>query len=105
LVVTESAMKTVQKEISLPAFPRGFHLVTRLIETEMPEIGEIDVGILHVFIQHTSASLTLNENASGRTSKRTSIAPSPNEPRITGTPPRDRTTCRPTSRPRCWEAR
>jgi secondary thiamine-phosphate synthase enzyme len=56
-------MKTVQKEISLPAFPRGFHLVTRLIETEMPEIGEIDVGILHVFIQHTSASLTLNENA------------------------------------------
>ena len=56
-------MKTCQKEITLPAFPRGFHLVTRLIEEEIPEIGEIEVGLLHVFIKHTSASLTLNENA------------------------------------------
>lgn len=56
-------MKTCQKEISLPAFPRGFHLVTPLIEKEIPEIGEIEVGLLHVFIKHTSASLTLNENA------------------------------------------
>ena len=56
-------MKTCQKEISLPAFPRGFHLVTRLIEKEIPEIGAIEVGLLHVFIKHTSASLTLNENA------------------------------------------
>ena len=56
-------MKTVQKEIRLPAMPRGFHLVTRLIEREVPEIGEIDVGLLHVFIKHTSASLTVNENA------------------------------------------
>jgi len=43
--------------------PRGFHLVTRLIETEVPEIKEIEVGLLHVFIKHTSASLTVNENA------------------------------------------
>lgn len=56
-------MKTFQREISLPAFPRGFHLVTQLIEKETPEIGQIDVGVLHVFIKHTSASLTLNENA------------------------------------------
>ena len=56
-------MKTAQKEIRLPAMPRGFHLVTRLIETEVPEIKEIEVGLLHVFIKHTSASLTVNENA------------------------------------------
>jgi len=56
-------MRTFQKTISLPAMPRGFHLVTELIEREVPEIGEIEVGLLHVFIQHTSASLTLNENA------------------------------------------
>ena len=49
-------MKTCQKEITLSAFPRGFHLVTRLIEREVPEIGEIDVGLLHVFIKHTSAA-------------------------------------------------
>jgi len=55
-------MKTCQREITLPAFPRGFHLVTQLIEKEI-EVGEIDVGVLHVFIKHTSASLTLNENA------------------------------------------
>lgn len=56
-------MKSYQKEIRLPAMPRGFHLVTRLIEREVPEIGEIEVGLLHVFIKHTSASLTVNENA------------------------------------------
>jgi secondary thiamine-phosphate synthase enzyme len=56
-------MKTVQKEITLPAFPRGFHLVTDLVVREVPEIREIRAGLLHVFIQHTSASLTLNENA------------------------------------------
>jgi len=56
-------MKTLQKEITLPAFPRGFHLVTDLVVREVPEIREIRAGLLHVFIQHTSASLTLNENA------------------------------------------
>ena len=43
--------------------PRGFHLVTQLVEKEVPELREIEHGILHVFIQHTSASLTVNENA------------------------------------------
>ena len=56
-------MKTIQREFRLPAMPRGFHLVTRLIEKEVPEMMEIEHGLLHVFIQHTSASLTVNENA------------------------------------------
>ena len=53
-----------QHEIQLPAFPRGFHLVTREVEQGAPELRELQVGIAHVFIKHTSASLTLNENAS-----------------------------------------
>jgi secondary thiamine-phosphate synthase enzyme len=56
-------MKTYQREVRLPAFPRGFHLVTEKIEGEMPEIREIAAGLAHIFIKHTSASLTLNENA------------------------------------------
>ena len=54
----------VQHEIRLPAFPRGFHLVTREVEEGLPELRDLRVGIAHVFIKHTSASLTLNENAS-----------------------------------------
>jgi secondary thiamine-phosphate synthase enzyme len=42
---------------------RGCHLITREILQEMPEIAQLQVGLLHVFVQHTSASLTLNENA------------------------------------------
>ncbi len=56
-------MKTRQRELRLPAYPRGFHLVTNVIEREMPEIREINAGLAHIFIKHTSASLTLNENA------------------------------------------
>lgn len=56
-------MKFIQKEIVLPAFPRGFHLITHLIKKELPEIRQIKVGQLQVFIKHTSASLSLNENA------------------------------------------
>lgn len=56
-------MKSVQREFQLPAVPRGFHLVTGLIEKELPEIREVETGMLHLFIQHTSASLTINENA------------------------------------------
>ena len=54
----------LQREITLEARPRGFHLVTREVERALPEIGELDVGICHLFIRHTSASLTLNEKAS-----------------------------------------
>jgi secondary thiamine-phosphate synthase enzyme len=53
-----------QHEIQLPARPRGFHLVTREVEEGLPELHEMAIGIAHVFIEHTSASLTLNENAS-----------------------------------------
>ncbi|MDN5202060.1 secondary thiamine-phosphate synthase enzyme YjbQ [Fulvivirgaceae bacterium BMA10] len=52
-----------QKEIRLPAFSRGFHLITHIIEREFVELQEISIGTLQVFIQHTSASLTINENA------------------------------------------
>jgi secondary thiamine-phosphate synthase enzyme len=54
----------VQREIRLAARPRGFHLVTREVLAALPELGELQVGLLHLLIRHTSASLALNENAS-----------------------------------------
>jgi secondary thiamine-phosphate synthase enzyme len=54
----------VQRQLRLPPVPRGFHLVTREVEQALPELARIGVGVAHVFIRHTSASLTLNENAS-----------------------------------------
>jgi secondary thiamine-phosphate synthase enzyme len=54
----------VQRRITLDPRPRGFHLVTREVLSEVPELGQVRVGLLHLLIQHTSASLTLNENAS-----------------------------------------
>jgi secondary thiamine-phosphate synthase enzyme len=54
----------VQRQIRLDSRPRGFHLITREVEGSLPELSELRVGVLHLFIQHTSASLTLNENAS-----------------------------------------
>ncbi len=58
-----SVTNWIQKEIVLPQFSRGCHLVTSHILQEVPEIRDLQTGLLHVFIQHTSASLTLNENA------------------------------------------
>ncbi len=52
-----------QKTITLKPRPRGFHLVTRELVEQLPELGRIQVGLAHFFILHTSASLTLNENA------------------------------------------
>ena len=49
-----------QQTIVLPTYPRGFHLITRYIENAIPLP---ETGVLHVFIQHTSAGLTINENA------------------------------------------
>ena len=54
----------VQREITLRPRPRGFHLITRDVLEALPELRALRVGLLHVFIRHTSASLTLNENAS-----------------------------------------
>jgi len=56
-------MPWLQRQITLPAHSRGFHLVTRHVVEALPELADIEVGLLHVFIQHTSASLTINENA------------------------------------------
>lgn len=56
-------MKVFQKEIKLKARNRGFHLVTDEIISQFSELKEIEAGILQVFIKHTSASLTINENA------------------------------------------
>jgi secondary thiamine-phosphate synthase enzyme len=54
-----------QREIRLDARRRGFHLITRdVVDALQPELGEVGAGLLHLFIRHTSASLTLNENAS-----------------------------------------
>lgn len=52
-----------QTEIILPPFPRGCHLVTSHVLKDLPQLRRYQVGLLHVFIQHTSASLTINENA------------------------------------------
>jgi secondary thiamine-phosphate synthase enzyme len=54
----------VQSDVRLSAVSRGFHLVTREVERGVPDLSEIGTGLAHVFIRHTSASLTLNENAS-----------------------------------------
>lgn len=56
-------MQFFQKEIRLREYRRGFHLITETVERELPELSKIKVGQLQVFIKHTSASLTINENA------------------------------------------
>ncbi|WP_230471334.1 secondary thiamine-phosphate synthase enzyme YjbQ [Hymenobacter jejuensis] len=53
----------VQRRLRLPAVRRGFHLVTDLLTAELPELEQVKVGTVHFFIQHTSASLSINENA------------------------------------------
>lgn len=57
-------MAWYQQQISLPAKPRGYHLVTNDVIRQLDDLRRIRVGLMHVFINHTSASLTLNENAS-----------------------------------------
>lgn len=56
-------MSIIQRKISLPAYKRGFHLITHLVEEALPELADCQTGMLNIFIQHTSASLTINENA------------------------------------------
>ena len=53
----------IQKEISLNPKPRGFHLITNEIIQNIQEIGDISIGTMEIFIKHTSASLTINEDA------------------------------------------
>jgi secondary thiamine-phosphate synthase enzyme len=54
----------VQRDIRLDPRPRGFHLVTREVLAALPELEDVGIGLLHLWIRHTSASLTVNENAS-----------------------------------------
>lgn len=57
-------MDWIQRRVTLEPRSRGFHLVTGEILDQVPDLGEFEIGIAHFFIQHTSAALTLNENAS-----------------------------------------
>ena len=56
-------MPWIQRSLQLSPFRRGFHLRTDQVAAALPELAQTRVGLLHVFIQHTSASLTINENA------------------------------------------
>jgi secondary thiamine-phosphate synthase enzyme len=56
-------MPWIQNTLQLPPFSRGFHIVTPEILAALPELNRFQVGLLHVFIQHTSASISINENA------------------------------------------
>ena len=56
-------MNWFQREIQLSPLPKGCHDISRFILEALPEISHIKIGLLHVFLQHTSASLTINENA------------------------------------------
>ena len=53
----------IQKEIQLKPRPRGFHLVTEELLRALPELRDLKTGMMNIFIMHTSASLTINENA------------------------------------------
>ena len=54
----------IQRRLQLEPVPRGFHLITRQVLAALPEIADVQTGLVHVFILHTSASLTINESAS-----------------------------------------
>ena len=56
-------MKCIQKSFTIPAYKRGFHLITSLVESKVPELREVKAGVAHLFVHHSSASLTINENA------------------------------------------
>lgn len=56
-------MAWIQHELRIPPQRRGFHIITRDVEAALPELSRFKVGLLHVFIMHTSASVSINENA------------------------------------------
>ncbi len=56
-------MRIIQKSFTLNPRPRGFHLITDEVLGHIPELAEFEIGLLYLFIKHTSASLTINENA------------------------------------------
>ena len=62
-LITSWLLMILQKEITLKQKPRGFHIITSEILSQLPELKNISAGIANIFIKHTSASLTINENA------------------------------------------
>jgi len=56
-------MSWFQHTLELPRYARGFHLITSYVIEALPELGQVKIGWLHIFIQHTSASISINENA------------------------------------------
>ena len=56
-------MRCIQREITIPGRGRGFHLITEQVRAALPELAQVEAGLLQLFLQHTSASLTINENA------------------------------------------
>ncbi|WP_419534591.1 YjbQ family protein [Endozoicomonas sp.] len=61
--LSEGLIMWFQKQIQLQPYQRGFHLITAEISDKLPELESYKTGLCHIFLQHTSASLTLNENA------------------------------------------
>lgn len=59
----ETKLISVQKEFTLPPYSKGFHLITNEIREQLPALDKVAIGTLHVFIKHTSASLSINEDA------------------------------------------
>ncbi|KAL4435588.1 hypothetical protein ABPG77_002551 [Micractinium sp. CCAP 211/92] len=57
-------LSRLQRVVELPTLPRGCHVITRQLLQQLPELAEFEVGLANLFVQHTSASLTINENAS-----------------------------------------
>ena len=98
----------IQRHLRLSPQPRGFHLITREVVEALPELEELRVGMLHLLIQHTSASLALNENASPdvRRDFATGLTRRSRTERRTGrTRSRATTTCPLTSSRHCWARR
>jgi secondary thiamine-phosphate synthase enzyme len=56
-------MAWYRQHLALPAYRRGFHLITERVLSAIPELKQVQIGWLHLFLQHTSASLSINENA------------------------------------------
>jgi secondary thiamine-phosphate synthase enzyme len=57
-------MQWIQRVIKLKPRPRGFHVITNEVLGQLPELRQVEIGLLHLFIQHTSASIAINENVS-----------------------------------------
>ena len=97
-----------QTIITLQPRPRGFHLITDELLAQLPELQQCQTGLLHLWLRHTSASLTINENADGAVRRDSSGSSTASCHRVrvdTSMTTRGRTIFRRTSRRACWAAR